>query len=149
LSAVREVTLPKPDEDGEPVKTLVIDWGKQEPRPAGPSRDPWEQDRDARTPQSLMLLKRVLMAKLAQYGRELPLDPPVRGIDIEIVRAEFYAQTPADGIEKQKNDFRRARFDRAVARASEWRWMDLREFRELEGKTFLWLLQQQPDPDDF
>ena len=42
---VREVELPEPDEDGDPVTTLVIQWGQQESQSAGPSRDPWEENR--------------------------------------------------------------------------------------------------------
>jgi hypothetical protein len=88
---VREVQLPELDEDGEPISTLVIDWKAQQPEMTKPASDLWEEDRKAETRQSMLLLKRVLMAKLAEAGCELPLKPPVRGIDREIVREEFYA----------------------------------------------------------
>ena len=43
-----------------------------------------------------------------------PSDPLTRGIEIE--REEFFAQTPAEGTDKQKREFRQRRFDRAVER---------------------------------
>ena len=42
--------------------------------------------------------------------------PLTSGIDIEIEREEFFAQTPAEGTDKQKREFRQRRFDRAVER---------------------------------
>jgi hypothetical protein len=143
---VREVELPEPDEDGDPVTTLVIDWGKQEPPPAGPSQDPWEESRRSEQRQAMVLLKRVMMAKIAEAGRELPLDPPVRGIDQEIVRAEFYATTPVDGSTARKQEMRRKRFNRAVERAHE---KQLIGIREIGAVTYLWLQVQQPGEDEF
>jgi hypothetical protein len=143
---VREVELPEPDEDGDPIKTLVIKWGGQESQQSKPVRDPWEENRKAETRQAMLLLKRVIMAKLAEAGCELPLEPPVRGIDREIVRAEFYAQTPADGTKHQKQEQRRKRFNRALERACE---KQLIGIREIGGVTYLWLQIQQPREDDF
>jgi hypothetical protein len=108
---VREVQLPECDEDGEPVSTLVIEWGAQQQQSAKRASDPWEEGRQATTRQAMLLLKRVMMAKLAEHGVELPLEPPVRGIDREIVREEFYAQTPVDGTKHQKEEQRRKRFN--------------------------------------
>ena len=79
-----------PDEDGEPITSMVVDW-----TPAGASGeaksapDPWEQHRrqDQRT--ALLRLRRVLMAELAEHGVELPIPPDgptIRMIDQEIVR---------------------------------------------------------------
>ena len=56
----------------------------------------------------MLLLKRVLMAKLAEHGVELELTtggPTMRGIDQELVREEFYQQTPADGTESPEKRF--------------------------------------------
>ena len=78
----------------------------------------------------MLLLKRVLMAKLAEHGVVLELTtggPTVRGIDQELVREEFYQQTPADGTERQKQDFRRKRLARTVNRAIEKRLIGMRE----------------------
>jgi AAA domain len=143
---VREVQLPELDEDGEPITTLVIQWGEQQSQPMKPMQDSWEEDRKAETRQSMLLLKRVLMAKLAEAGYELPIDPPVRGIDREIVREEFYAQTPVDGSEQQKQERRRKRFNRAIERAHEKQLVGVREIR---GITYLWLQLQQPSEDEF
>jgi hypothetical protein len=139
---VREVQLPEADEDGEPITTLVIQWGAQQSRPTKPERDPWEESRQAETRQAMLLLKRVIMAKLAEAGRELPLEPPVRGIDRDIVREEFYATTPVDGSEHQKQNIRRKRFNRALDRACEKRLIGVREIGAI---TYLWLQLVQPD----
>ncbi len=139
---VREVKLPEVDEDGEPIATLVIEWGAQQRQPAGPVPDPWQEDRKTETRQAMLLLKRVLMAKLAEAGVELSLEPPVRGIDREVVRAEFYAQTPVDGTEAQKQQTRRKRFNRALERAQE---KQLIGIREIGAITYLWLQLMQPD----
>jgi hypothetical protein len=144
--SVREVELPEPDEDGDPVTTLVIQWGAQEQQPTGPAQDPWEESRRADTRQAMLLLKRVMMATLAEAGCELSLTPPVSGIDREIVQAEFYAQTPADGTEQQKHDIRRKRFASALERAQE---KQLIGIREINGVTYMWLQLQQPHEDEF
>ena len=138
---VREVDLPEVDDDGERVTTLVIEWGAQQ-EPARPGPDPWQEDRKAETRQAMLLLKRVMMARLAEAGAMLPLDPPVRGIDREIVRGEFYAQTPVDGTEAQKQQTRRKRFNRALERACE---KQLVGIREIGTTTYLWLQRQQAD----
>jgi hypothetical protein len=143
---VREVELPERDEDGEPVTTLVIDWGKREPAPVKSVSDPWDESRRSETRQAMLLLKRVMMAKLAEAGCALPLEPPMRGIDREVVRVEFYAQTPVDGTEAQKRDRRRKRFSTALERACEKQLIGLREIGTV---TYLWLQVQQPDEDDF
>jgi AAA domain-containing protein len=144
--SVREVELGL-DEDGEPDTTLVIEWGAVGPQSVRPQPDPWEKDRKAETRQAMLLLKRVLMAKLAEHGMELPLEPPVRGIEREIVRKEFYAQTPVDGTDVQKQEMRRKRFNRAIERAAE---KQLIGVREIGRATYLWLLPNQPsDEDDF
>ena len=57
------------------------------------------------------------MGVLADQGVELPIPPDgplVRMVDQEIVREQFYAQTPADGTPAQKGEFRRKQFNRAV-----------------------------------
>jgi hypothetical protein len=142
---IREVQLPELDEDGEPITTLVIQWGAQQQQSAQATKDPWEENRQVETRQAMLLLKRVMMAKLAEAGCKLPLEPPVRGIDREIVRAEFYAQTPVDGTEAQKQERRRKRFNRALERACE---KQLIGIRQIGTVTFLWLQLQQPDESE-
>jgi len=119
--ALRQVEM-ELDEDGEPETTMVVDW-----LPAGaagaqaqPEPDPWSLSRrqDQRT--AVLRLKRVLFEALAEQGVDLsvpPDGPVVRMVDQEIVRQQFYACTPADGTPKQKADFRRQKFFRAVDRA--------------------------------
>ena len=71
----------------------------------------------------------------------------MRGIDQELVREEFYQQTPADGTARQKTDLRRKRFARTLSRAIEKRLIGM---REIGGATYLWLLPNQPsEADDF
>jgi hypothetical protein len=143
---VREVQLPELDEDGEPITTLVISWSAQQPQSVKPTKDPWEESRQTETRQAMLLLKRVMMTKLAECGCELPLEPPVRGIDREIVREEFYARTAVDGIDHQKQEIRRKRFNRALERACE---KQLVGIREIGAITYLWLQLVQPDETEF
>jgi hypothetical protein len=112
--SMREVTHPQPDEEDNPITTLVVDWTAPAAAPAGPEPDPWEGERRTDARQAMLLLKRVLMAKLAEYGVRLEEltsgELTVRGTDKELVREEFYQQTPADGAKRQKQEFRRKRF---------------------------------------
>jgi hypothetical protein len=145
--SMREVTHPQLDEEGNPITTLVVDWTAPAAAP-GPGPDPWESERRTDARQAMLLLKRVLMAKLAEHGVELELTtggPMMRGIDQELVREEFYQQTPADGTERQKQDFRRKRFARAINRAIEKRLIGM---REIGAVTHLWLLPNQPNADE-
>jgi hypothetical protein len=140
---VREVEIGR-DEDDKPITTLVIDWGAQPQTSAQPPRDPWGQSRQAETRQAMLLLKRIVMAKLAELGVELPIEPPVRGIDRELVRTEFYAQSPVDGTERQKQFIRSKRFSRAIERATEQQLIGIREIGTI---TYLWLMT--PADNDF
>ena len=144
--ALRVVEAPEPDEDGEPITTMVVDWTPAPPGAAQPDPDPWEKPRrqDQRT--VVLRLKRVLMAKLAEHGVELPTPPDgpvVRMIDQEIVRAAFYAGTPADGTREQKAEIRRKQFQRALGWAEDQRLIGIGEIDDI---SYLWL--KQPDPRD-
>jgi len=147
--SMREVTHPQGDEEGNPISTLVVDWTAPAAAPTGPGPDRWEAESRTDTRQAMLLLKRVLMAKLAKHGMELEGltsgELTVRGIDQELVREEFYQQTPADGTQRQKQDFRRKRFTRAINRAIE---KQLIGMREIEAITYLWLLPKQPSSED-
>jgi AAA domain len=142
---VREVQLPELDGDGEAITTLVIQWGARQQQSVQPTKDPWEQDRQTETRQAMLLLKRVMMAKLAEAGCELLLEPPMRGIDREIVRTEFYLTTPVDGTKHQKEEQRRKRFNRALERACEKQLIGVREVGTI---TYLWLQLAQPSEDE-
>jgi hypothetical protein len=144
-----EVTHPQPDEEGNPITTLVVDWTAPAAAPTGPGPDPWEAERRTDARQAMLLLKRVLMARLAEQGVELEEltseELTVRGIDQELVREEFYQQTPADGTQRQKRELRRKRFSRTINRAIE---KQLIGMREVGAVTYLWLLPKQPPEDD-
>ena len=106
---LRVVEAPEPDEDGEPITTMVVDWQPNAPggNQARPGPDPWAQSRRQDQRAAVLRLKRVLMGAMAEHGveREIPPDgPAARMIDQEVVRGLFYAQTPADGTPKQKID---------------------------------------------
>jgi hypothetical protein len=129
---------PAPDEDGDPITTLVIEWTTGPTAPP-PPKDPWQQCRRADQQTAITRLKRVLMAMLAEHGVDgliSPIGPTVRMIDREIVRTEFYAKTAADGTPAQKGDFRRKQFNRALGWTEQQKLVGV---RELEDVTYLWL----------
>jgi hypothetical protein len=140
---LRVVEAPEPDEDGEPITSMVVDW-----LPAGasgeaePAQDPWAQCRrqDQRT--ARLRLKRVLMAELAEHGVDLPIPPDgpvVRMIDQEIVRTQFYAQTPAEGTAKQKRQTRFSQFKTALSTTEDNQLIGILEIGDV---TYLRLTQQ-------
>ena len=147
---LRVVEAPEPDEDGEPITTMVVDWQPSTPggNQARPGPDPWAQSRrqDQRT--AVLRLKRVMMGAMAEHGveREIPPDgPAVRMIDQEVVRGLFYAQTPADGTPKQKADFRRQQFNRALD------WAEAQELiasHEIDDVVYLRLCSHKPEDDN-
>ena len=144
---LREVELGK-DEDGEPITTMVVDWQPVGAVGAAPPSDPWSQPKrqDQRT--VVLRLKRVLMAELADHGVDLPIPPDgpiVRMITQEIVRQRFYVQTPADGTPKQKADFRRQRFFRALGWAED---QELIGTGEIGGVDYIWLARLYPEDDE-
>jgi hypothetical protein len=142
---LRMVEALEPDEDGEPISTMVVDW-----RPASSAKaersDPWGQPKrqDQRT--AVLRLKRVLMSILADQGVELPIPPDgptVRMVDQEIVRKQFYMHTPTDGTPEQKGRTRRQKFLRALDWAEDHQLIGV---GEIDGVTYLWLVR--PDRDD-
>jgi AAA domain len=142
---LRMVSAPEPDEDGEPVNTMVVDWV---PAPAGgqPEQDPWAKGRrqDQRT--AVLRLKRVLMDALADQGTELPIPPDgplVRMVEQSIVRERFYFCTPAEGTPEQRGKFRRQKFQRALDWAEQ---EQLIGAEEINGVAYLRLTQ--PDGDE-
>jgi hypothetical protein len=147
--ALRTVAAPEPDEDGEPVTTMVVDWTAVPPGGAQPQhKDPWAGSRSQDRRSAVLRLKRVLMGVLAEQGVELPIPPDgpvVRMVDQEIIRKEFYARTPAEGTAKQKGDLRRQQFNRAL------NWAEAEELiavGEIGEVTYLWLMPQEPDNEE-
>ena len=144
---LRVVNAPEPDEDGEPITTMVVDWVAASPGGAQAPVDPWAGPRrqDQRT--AMLRLKRVLMAELAEHGVDLPIPPdgpPVRMIDQEIVREQFYTHTPAEGTPEQKGHSRRQKFLRALDWAED---QQLIGVEEIDGVTYLRLIRPDEGQD--
>jgi AAA domain len=96
---LRVVQAPEPDDDGEPVTSMVVDWQPNAPggTQAQPGPDPWAQTRRQDQRAAVLRLKRVLMSAMAEHGveREIPPNgPAVWMIDQEVVRGLYYAQDP-------------------------------------------------------
>jgi hypothetical protein len=94
---LRAVEALEPDEDGESVSTMVVDW--RPPTPGGNrlEPDPWAESRrqDQRT--VVLRLKRVLMEILSDQGVDLPIPPDgptLRMVDKDLVQERFYSRTP-------------------------------------------------------
>ena len=117
------------DPDGDAITRVVIDWATSPPQPE-----------DKRWAKSLQLLRRVLMAILADAGEEVcPFadGPVVRACDLSLVRAEFDKQYIAEGTDRQKADARRKAFQRAVKDAQA---KELVATREMNGRQLAWLV---------
>jgi AAA domain len=146
---LRVAEAPEPDEDGEAVTTMIVDW-----LPAGasgghrPGPDPWAAGRTQDQRTAVLRLKRVLMGALAEHGveREIPPDGPAAWmIDREVVRGLFYVQTPADGTPAQKTEYRRKQFNRALA------WAEAQELitgHEIDGVVYLRLCSLKAGDDN-
>jgi hypothetical protein len=145
--ALKRIEAPEPDEDGDPITTMVVDWlppGTAEA--AAAPDDPWAQPKrqDQRT--AVLRLKRVVMTILVDQGVDLPtgLDGPVvRMVDQELVRERFYAGTPAEGTPEQKGNLRRQKFFRALEWAEDHQLIGVQEIGDV---TYLRL--SQPEPED-
>jgi hypothetical protein len=116
---LRVVEAPEPDEDGEPITTMVVDWQPSTPggNQARPGPDPWAQSRRQDQRAAVLRLKRVIMGGMAEHGveRDIPPDGPSAWmIDQKVVRGLFYVQTSAEGTPNQKIEYRRKQFNRAL-----------------------------------
>jgi hypothetical protein len=117
------------DDDGDPITAPVIDWQAPQQAPQGDTR--W-------TP-SMQLLRRVLMTVLPDFGRKVwpfPDGAEVCACDLEVVRAEFYRQYPADGTDQQKTETRRKAFSRSVKESIA---RGVVTTREVDGAQLIWL----------
>jgi hypothetical protein len=145
---LREVAAPEPDEDGEPITTMVVDWTGPVPETRSVPDDPWAKPKrqDQRT--AALRLKRVLMTILAEQGVDLPIAPDgpvVRMVDQKLVRKAFYACTPAEGSPEQKGRLRRQRFLAALDWAEQ---EQLIGAGEIEGLTYLWLARPRSEEEE-
>ena len=123
--------------DGEPITRKIITWEPTLVDQAPISDKGWSR--------SLRLLRQVLMAALAD-GKDMQpfLDGPVvRACELDVVRAEFSKQYPANGNARQKADARRKAFQRAVEDAQG---RGLVGVREVEGVQFVWLARPGGQP---
>jgi hypothetical protein len=145
---LRVVEAPEPDEDGEAITTMVVDWlpaGAVAGAQAQPEPDPWAASRQQSQRTVMLRLKRVLFEALAECGVELsiPPDGPIlRMVDQEIVRERFYTGTPADGTPEQKGDTRRQQFFRALGRAED---QQLIGIHEIDGVIYLRLTRRDSE----
>jgi hypothetical protein len=149
---LRTVEEPEPDEDGDPVTTKVVDWGP----PAGGGgggtatrpKDPWAEARREDQRAALLRLKRVLMAILADQGVDLPIPPDgpiVRMVAQELVRAEYFAHTPADGTPEHKRKARHMQFSRSLAYAEG---KELVGVEEIDDVTYLRLTRPSQEAEE-
>jgi hypothetical protein len=84
-------------------------------------------------------LRRVLLTTLADHGKNVQpfIDAPaLRACDLELVRAEFYRQYPAEGTEEQKQEARRKTFGRHIKAAVQ---RSVAATREVDGVQLIWL----------
>jgi hypothetical protein len=151
--ALRMVEAPEPDEDGEPITTMVVDWQPALASDALVQRvlvqpDPWQQCGRQDQQTAVLRLKRILMSILAEKGVELlipPDGPTVQMVDQEIVREQYYTHTSADGTPEQKGRFRRQRYHSALDWAEQKRLIGVVEIRSL---TYLYLLNPQAEAEE-
>lgn len=123
------------DEDGEDITSLVIEFiGATAPT----------ADQDSKWTRSLVLLRRIIMALLADAGTDImPFagGPAVHAIRSETIRAEFYKQYPTGDADPQKRqEARKKAYQRAIRAAHE---RELLAVRELDGVEWLWLATTQ------
>ncbi len=143
---LRMVEAPEPDEDGEPVTTMVVNWVSAPVSKAQP--DLWQQCRRQDQQTAVLRLKRLLMQLLAEEGVEVPISADgsaVRMIDQEIVREQFYLHTPADGTPEQKGHYRRQKFLRALDWAEQ---KQLIGIEEIGGIVYLRLVHFGAQDDE-
>ena len=145
---LREVTAPEPDEDGEPVTTMVVDW-LPKGRFSRRSRrdDPWAKPKrqDQRT--AALRLKRVLMTILAEQGVDLPTEPDgpvVRMVDQKLVRKSFLCLHAGGRDARAEGKLRWQKFSRALDWAED---QQLIAVHEVDEVTYLRLTQPQAEED--
>jgi hypothetical protein len=122
------------DPNGTPVSTLVVDWTDVPEEVARPeAKDKWDK-------KSMRHLQRTLMAMLAEHGEDTQPGPPdgpsIRAVNVETVRAEFYATYVVDGTDEQKAAARQKAFKRALNEAQA---AGLVGAREIGGQQLMWL----------
>lgn len=126
------------DDHSNPVTSIVIDWRFGEKV----RTDHWPTSiRPLRT-----AIANLVVAK--KYSDQTPYDNGVivKALDLEMVRAEFYASYPAEGDAKQKEKMRRMAFNRAMKTAQDLRAVGV---RDVGATTYVWRMDEveEPEPD--
>lgn len=128
----RTITVPLgEDEDGEPFSSLAVEFYEAEQRQSAEAESKWTR--------SLVLLRRVLMALLAEAGEEIiPFanGPSVRAIRWQLVRAEFYKQYVTSDDDQKRQETKRKAFVRTLENAQI---KGLITAREIDGTQWVWL----------
>jgi AAA domain len=163
---LRKVEAPEPDEDGDPITTMVVDWlPPGAAQAAMPPDDPWIKGCRRDDQRAIMSrLKRVLLTALAEQGVDRPIpskvpvqssgpyiggqlwtptldapvdpSPVVRMVDQRVVREAFDLHTPQDNRQTRHERFKAAR-DRAEQ-------LGLIAAGNIDSLTYLWLTRSEP-----
>jgi hypothetical protein len=160
---LRVVEAPEPDEDGDLITTMVVDWlpaGSAAGDQAQPEPDPWIKGCRRDDQRAVMSrFKRVLLAALAEQGVEQPIPskvgvktsgvpmvdevltrsfdaPFVRMVDQRVVREFFDFCTP--------QDTRQARYERFKAARDRAEQLGLLSAGNIGDITYLWLTRPEP-----
>ena len=120
--SMREVVMGH-DEDGDEVRTLVVDWLMQRPMASSgkPAVDPWTDGIRTDQRAGIKRLRAAIMESMVEKGVDLPIPPDgpiVRMVNEEVVRELFYSRTPAPGATaRRKRQARKIQYERALNRA--------------------------------
>ena len=124
------------DQDGRPMTTLVLDWGKTNPTAAAkPGADDWGKGKGVK------LLRRIVMNLLINQGIDLKPaadEPTVRAISVELVRVEFLKAHYADpeGGKAKQQHAKRVAFKRALDAATDNGALTV---RDINGQDYAWV----------
>lgn len=115
--------------------TLVMNWGTTTASPAA-AADLWPT-------KALKLLRQTIMGLMVDRGTELAGDPPVRALELEVVRVAFYENYFTDGATPEaRRAAKQKAFKRAVETAAE---KELIATREVGDRAYVWLHPRTSD----
>jgi hypothetical protein len=168
---LRVVEAPEPDEDGEPVTTMVVDWlppGVAAQQAPLPPDDPWiagcrQEDQRA----GMARLKRVFMAALVDQGIEQPIPSATRvrnsgptiGEELRTPVADAVAGGPIVRMVDQEvvrqafylctpGDPRQTQHSRYIRARDRAEQKGLIEAGNIDGVTYLWLTRPGVDEEE-
>jgi hypothetical protein len=123
------------DQHGATVTTLIMEWGTTAATPAA-AADLWPS-------KALKLLRQSIMGLMVDHGTELGGDPPVRGLELEVVRAAFYENYFTDGATPEARQAAKQKaFKRTIEAAAE---KELIATREVGNRAYVWLHPRTSD----